>query len=188
MVFSRISTLWKVWEASGLGNHQHCLKRVNAFKPGVTGGCCCSHIFAEKEEWRQQLLRVIFFFVLSWYLLKGNKQPQMESLVLNPTKTYYQLIAVSASLRSRILNNSVWNFLVCTREVICSRPLHCHKARFPSPQAMDGFWPMACQEPGCIAGGEQWAGQLSFIRIYSCSSSLAFLPELCLLSHQHWHW
>ena len=60
------------------------------------------------------------------------------------------------------------------------------KPGVPNPRATDWYWSVTCEEPGCTAGGEQWAREQRFIWIYSRSPLLALLPELGLPSDQPW--
>ena len=68
-------------------------------------------------------------------LKRKRNRSKMESLVLSTTATNQNIMpnltGVAASPRSRIFNQSVWNFLINTREVICMTD--------PSPPGK-GWW------------------------------------------------
>ena len=59
-----------------------------------------------------------------------NNRPKMESLVLSPKSANQDLLIVSDSPRNGIFNESVWNYLVGTSDVIClDRPFLSLKER-----------------------------------------------------------
>ena len=75
---------------------------------------------------------------------KRNNRPKMEftcPMTANQD-LISNLIVVSTSLRDVTCNNSVWNYLISTSEIICMTALHPH----PSPK---GRWPCLKQSTLC---------------------------------------
>ena len=50
------------------------------------------------------------------------------------------------------------------------------RAGVPNPWARDRYWSVACQDPGCTAGGEQRASEQNFTCLHYCLSSTSCLP------------